>query len=244
MHKASHDQIGWSDVGGVYGALNVTAPTGAVVTALPLLNSPSQRLFQRTNGPGFFSRYNGLVTSLTRRLASGWMASLAYTYSRTEGLELNPAISAFASLAGQDPNDYVNLRGRLNPNDRPHIFNASGGYEIPWIGVQLSGNYTINSGLAYAPQVPVDLPQGRRNVYFEPVGSYRTPTGQWLYLRGQKTLLRRGPRNLELGVELRNALQQTSLDTVVNRVYGSRTFGVPDQYAVPRQLLLRVRANF
>ena len=242
VHKDSHDEIGWNDFGGVYAPRLVTAPTGTTVTALALMNSTSQRLFQRTNGPGFFSRYNGIVTSLTRRMANRWMGSVAYTHSKTEGLEVNPSSSAFASGTGQDPNDYTNLTGRLNPNDRPHVFNVSAAYEIPKIGVQFSelGRF----GPAYAPQIQVSLPQGRRNVYFEPVGSYRTPTGQWMHLRAQKILFRHGSRYIELGVELRNVLQQTTLDTVITRVYSSPNFGRPDQYAVPRQMLFRVRGYF
>ena len=244
VHKDSHDQIGWQDVGGVYGTQTVVAPTGQTVTVLPLLNSTSERKFLRTNGPDFFSRYNGIVTSLTRRMANRWMLSFAYTYSRTEGLEVAPSSSNFASTTGQDPNDYVNFTGRLSPNDRPNVFNATGAYEIPKVAVQFSANLTLTEGLPYGAQVQVRLPQGTRNVYFAPPGDYRTPNGKWLHLRAQKILLRHGPRYIEAGVELRNALQEKGIDSISSRVFTASNFGQPNTWAVPRQVLFRVRGYF
>ena len=234
VHKESSDQIGWRDVGGVYGTQTVTAPNGQPVTVYPLLNSASARRFVRTNGDGFFSKYNGLMLSLSRRLANRWAGNMNYTYSAAEGLQPT-------GTTGRDPNDLVLLAGR-DTIDRPHIFNLSGSYEIPKVEVQVSGNMALTSGRPYGAQFQVRLPQGQRNVYFEAPGAYSRPSQQWLHLRINKILFRSGPHRIELGAELRNALQETSIDNLITSVFSSPNFGKAAQWATPRQLMFRIRA--
>jgi hypothetical protein len=237
VHKRSKDQIGWRDVGGIYGTQTVTAPNGQPVTVYPLLNSPSARKFVRTNGDGFFSRYNGIMFAVSRRLANRWTANVNYTYSVATSLA---PVSSATTTTGRDPNDLVNLAGR-DTIDRPHIFNTSGSYEIPRIDVQVSGNLALTSGRPYGAQFQVRLPQGQRNVYFEAPGAYSREVNQWLHLRIQKILFRSGPHRLEVGAEIRNLLQETSIDNLITSVFTSPNFGKAAQWATPRQLMFRVR---
>jgi len=131
----------------------------------------------------------------------------------------------------RDPNDLVNLTGRLDGNDRPHIFNVSGTYEIPTIEVQVSGNLTLTTGVRTARNSRCGC-AGLRNVFFEAPGSYRRPNQQWLHVRVSKILFRRGPRSVELGGEIRNALQETDIDSLVTQVYASPNFGRASAYAI------------
>ena len=80
--RFGHDPVGNAEV-----TIGVTAPNGQPVTVYPLLNSAAARRFVRTNGDGFFSRYNGLMLSLSRRLANRWAGNVNYTYSAAEGLQ-------------------------------------------------------------------------------------------------------------------------------------------------------------
>ena len=48
---------------------------GQQLTVYPLLNATSRRLFQRTNGPGTFTRYSGLVLKLHGAVGRGLRAS-------------------------------------------------------------------------------------------------------------------------------------------------------------------------
>ena len=105
VHKRSKDQIGWRDVGGVYGTQTVTAPNGQPVTVYPLLNSASARRFVRTNGDGFFSTYNGIMLGLSRRLANRWTAQRELHLFGRRGPCSRP------DTTGRDPNDLVNLVG-------------------------------------------------------------------------------------------------------------------------------------
>jgi hypothetical protein len=243
VHKSSKDEIGWVDIGGVYGTQTVTTPIGTSLTVSPLLNSPNQRLFQRTNPPGFGVTYNGLVTGLTRRLADRWTANFGYTYSRTQGLQVTPGNAITASTVGQDPNDYVNLTGRVT-FDRPHVFTALGTYVIPRAEMNLSASLQLASGIPYGAQMQVPLPQGRLNVYFQPPGTYRVPFQDWLLFRASKMVIHRGSRQVELVAEVRNALQNISVESITSRIYTSPNFGVPNSWAIPRQLMFRVRGTF
>jgi hypothetical protein len=165
------------------------------------------------------------------------MANFGYSYSITEGLW--PVGST-----GRDPNDLINLEGRLDLIDRPHLFNAAGSYEIPKVAVQVSGNLTLTQGRPHGAQFQVRLAQGQRNIYFEAPGSYRRPNQQWLHFRVNKILFRRASRYIEVGAELRNALQQTNADSLITQVFTSPNFGLPSAYATPRQMMFRVRGYF
>ena len=237
VRKEWRDQVGWKDIGGVYAPQTVIAPNGQAVTVFGRTNAASAQKFLRTNGPGFYTKYNGVMVSINRRMANRWMANVGYTYSRTYGL-------APTGNTGRDPNDLINLEGRIDGQDRPHLFNASGTYEVPRIGVQVSGNLTLTQGRAYGRQFQVRLAQGQRNVFFEAPGSYRRPNQQWLHLRVNKILLRRGARHIEVGAEVRNALQELSIDSLITQVGTSPSFGLPSSYAIPRQMMFRVRAYF
>ena len=77
VHKEGRDQIGWVDIGGVYGTQDVTLSNGQVLTVFPILNGTSSRIFQRTNGPGFFTRYNGMLLTLSKRWSHNWQANMS-----------------------------------------------------------------------------------------------------------------------------------------------------------------------
>ena len=239
VRKESQNQIGWVDIGGQYGETTVIDPKGNPLTVFPLLNDLRDRRFLRTNPPGYFQRYHGLVLAVSRRFANRWGANLGYTLSKNEAL----ALSTSSLSAGRDPNDLVNRSG-LDTFDRRHLFQASGSYEIPRIEVQVSGNLTLTQGSPHGAQVRVPLPQGTRSVFFDAPGKYRLPNQSWLHLRAQKILFRNGPRRFEVGVELRNALEETSIDQVLSQLYAADTFGQQGQYPIPRQLMFRVRGYF
>lgn len=236
VHKRWGDQIGWVDTGGVYGTQTVSTPNGEM-EVFPLLNNPSERRYLRTNPPGFFNRYNGLILQLAKRHANRWMASVGYSYGITEGLQPTGTV-------GRDPNDLINLTGRQTPQDRPHLFNVTGMYEVPKIDAQVSANLQLSSGLPYGRQIQVRLPQGLRSIYFDPPGSVRTPSEQWLHVRIGKDVLRRGDRRIEIAAELRNALNETSIANLITQVASSPNFGLPASWAYPRRLAIMAKVVY
>lgn len=238
VHKEGQDQIGWRDIGGVYGTRTDVLSDGRTVTVQPLLNATSARLFQRTNGPAFFNRYNGLLLSLTKRMSQRWQANVSYTFSDAKGL------APTGATTGQDPNDYINAAGLL-PTDRPNMFTATGGYELPKVAVLVSSSYMYAQGTPYAPQALISLPQGRRSVNIAPPdGTYRFPSQNLLSFRISKILFRRADRRLELATEIMNALQDKAFDQILTRNFFSPTFGQPANWIEPRRMNFLARVNF
>jgi hypothetical protein len=233
VHKRAENLIGWRDVSGVYGTTTTTLPDGRRLSVFPLLNSPSQRRFLRTNGPGAHTRYNGIVTSLTKRLSNRWHANVSYTYSKAEG----------QLTTGQDPNDSINLVGHLD-YDRPHMFLALATYQVPKIDVDVTTNFMAVQGFPYAPQALVQLPQGRRSVNIEPPGDFRLPTQELLGIRFTKSLLQRGHRRIDLSAEVLNSLQDLGHRSVVSQNFFATTFGAPSQYIEPRRMQFVIRTTF
>ncbi len=233
VYKYGQNQIGWKDIGGIYGTSVERLPDGRTVTVYPLLNATSARKFLRTNGPGSFTRYQGLLLTLNKRLSQRWLGNIGYTYSKAEGL----------TDTGQDPNDDVNNGGRL-ATDRPHMFVGGGQYQFPRIELQTSVQVMSLSGTPYAPQALVNLPQGRRSVNIEPAGDYRLPHVGLVYIRVAKSLFRKGDRRVELSAEIANALQDTGHSSVVSRNFYSTTFGQGSAWMEPRRLYFIAKTWF
>src|SRR5262249_19251438 len=161
----------------------VTLANGQTLTVFSLVNRPGDRIFLRTNGPGYGTNYKALVLTATRRFANRYQFTAGYTHQRAQGLDLS------SGNAGQDPNDLVNAKGGLSTRDRPNMFSLIGSYEIPGIAVQVSGNLTAVSGAAVASTAPVQLPQGTRSINLEAPGSkYRTESEQYMHVRFTKIL--------------------------------------------------------
>jgi hypothetical protein len=237
VHKHGQNQVGWTDVGGVYSSQTVTLSNGQPLVVASLSNATSARRFMTTNAPGLFNKYDGLVLTMDKRVSHRWMTNLSYTYSRAYGL-------VTSGTAGQDPNDLINATGRLS-TDRPHIFSGGTTYDVPFIDVQVAANLMALSGTPYAPQALVQLPQGRRSVDIAAPGSYRTPSQELLYLRFNKILFRHSGRRVEVAAELANALQSEAFLTVATQNFFASNFGQSSgNYIQPRRLTFIAKTFF
>ena len=241
VHKDTRQQLGWTDIGGVYAPVPVSLPDGRVLTAFALQNSPSQRKFLLTNGPGFFTRYNGLLLSLDKRYANRWLATVTYAYSVTEGRRANASAT---STVGRDPNDYINLRGRIATADRPQIFGLQAMYVVPKIDLTIAPHLQLQSGIAFAPQASVGLPQARLSINIEPPGSYRTPFQRLLSLRLSKDVWHRGDRRFQVTADVTNLLQNETYQNLITRNFFNANFGKPASWIPPRMAVLGVRFDF
>ncbi|RPI56521.1 MAG: hypothetical protein EHM55_05055 [Acidobacteria bacterium] len=95
---------------------------------------PLFQQFRRTGATGILSNpgwsdYDSLQTSLMRRMAQGFQANVAYTWSRAFGIccdtlsDGSPRVQAL---------EYFDLNEALLPQDRPHNFQASFLAELPF----------------------------------------------------------------------------------------------------------------
>ena len=230
VRKQGNDYIGWVDIGGVYGTRTDLLPDGRTVTVLPLLNNQSQRVFLRTNGPGTFMTYNGLILSMDKRFSNRWRLNLGYTRSSSRGLV----------TTGQDPNDDVNNVGYLSPQDRPNMLVATGMYDIPGIGTQLAISYMNMGGRPFAPQAQINLPQGRRSVNIDEPGAFRYSVQNILHFRASKVVYRFGPHRVLVNAVLNNALQDTGEQSFVTQNFYSPNFAAPSSWIEPRQVYFQI----
>ncbi len=246
VRKHGERQVGWTDVGGVYGTRADVLPNGQTLTVLPLLNAPSARKFTLTNGPGFFNTYNGVVLSVSKRMSQHWQAEASLAQSKTRGLMIGAAASLAPPIVGQDPNDYINLAGRISPLDRPTQVQVMTTFDVAPLGVLLAINSRFESGLPYAPVTVVQLPQGSRSVNVAPPGSgdFRFPPQKTVNLRMSKTIVRRNATRLEVVANVYNVLQNKAVQSFLTLNYFSPTFGQPASWIQPRFANLMVKMSW
>jgi hypothetical protein len=95
----------------------------------------------------------------------------------------------------------------------------------------------ILSGLPYAPNTLVPLPQGTRAVNIAPPGSgnNRAPWQKLVSLRFSKALPLGGTRKLELISNVNNILQNKAYQTYVTLNYFNASFAKPAAWIEPRR---------
>jgi hypothetical protein len=254
IRKRGADFIGWVDTGGQYRAETRTLSDGTVIPVFVLTNATSDRRFYLTNPDELFVAYDGLVLAIDKRHSRGWQASGSYTYSRTRGVQVMSSGAAddpqFSTIArpgfltfGQDPNDLTNARGRL-PNDRPHVFRATGMVRLPWQRLSVAANLQTFSGKPWAATTQVTLPQGSRRILLEPRGAQRLSTQSLLDVRVSRTFELGGNRRMDLILDVLNLLNDAAEEAIVTDNRFSSTFGRANRYIDPRRVMFGVRINF
>jgi hypothetical protein len=266
VHKRGYDYPGWQDIGGRYGPFSYVDSVGVGATnqtlSLNKLLSPfSQSVFQMTNVPGLFSRYNGVTVTGTKRMSNNWQGTLSLVLSKSEGREPSSILGPSSPQSGTSgtfgtigrggtnggPNDFVNTDGLLI-GDRPVVAKAQIIYKLPY-GFLVSGNLQHQTGRPWARQVRVpgtNFPS-RPTIYMEPLdGSRRVPNLDLIDARVQKSIPL-GPKGLLLDLFL-DALNLTNTDASENvlsrRGDQPTSFGVPARYVYPRRLQLGARIKF
>ena len=251
VHKSGRDFIGWTDTGGIYAPQTRTLPDGRTLPVLVLTNSTADRRFLLTNPSDYFLRYNGLTAAMEKRWADHWQALASYTLSKTEGLQPgsgappggNQVSSTFGNAItfGRDPNTLTNAIGKL-PNDRTHVFRLMGSLEIPRTGVMLATNLQYLTGQPWAATAQVPLPQApAQRVLLEPRGSRRLSSQTLLDVRVSKTLHFAGRGQIELLLDVLNALNNTTEEGLADDNLFSQNFARPSVFIDPRRLMLGVR---
>jgi hypothetical protein len=253
IRKRGGDFIGWTDTRGEYRAESRTLANGTVVPVLALSNAASARRFLLTNPDNLYLEYDALVLATHKRLSNRWEASGSYSYSRAAGLQVTsnaPADSPqFSTIArpgfltfGQDPNDLTNAEGRL-PNDRPHIFRATGVAHLPWKGLLVAANLQRFSGKPWAATTQVALPQGSQRILLEPRGSRRLSPQTLLDVRVARTMAVGKALKLDLSLDVLNLLNDAAEEALASDNLFSATFGRPTQFMDPRRVMLGLRVN-
>jgi len=250
IRKNGENFIGWTDTGGIYREDTRTMADGRVVPVLALTNGTANRRFLLTNQDGYLLAYDGLVTAVEKRYASGWYAFASYTWSRTYGLQPSSGGSAsdaqssstLGGAFGRDPNSLTNAEGRL-PNDRPHMFRGAVSWELPRTGVRVAANIQFLSGKPWAASAQISLPQGDQRILLEPRGTRRLPSLTMVDVRIAKTLPLGRLGGIELLLDVLNAFNQATEEGLATDNFYSPTFGRATVFADPRRVMLGARLN-
>src|SRR5581483_11124142 len=266
VHKQGYDYPGWQDIGGQYGQVPYVdnqgvEASGRTVNVFKLLTPFSQSVFQMTNVPGLFSRYNGVTITGTKRMSHNWSGTLSLVLSKSEGREPSSILGPASAQTGTSgtfgtigrggtnggPNDSVNTDGLLI-GDRPVVAKAQVIYRLPF-GFQASANVQHQTGRPWARQIRVgglNFPS-RPTIYMEPLdGSRRLPSLNLFDARLQKTFALGGSNtNLDLFIDALNLTNSDTSENILSRRGDqASSFNVPARYIYPRRLQLGARIKF
>lgn len=257
IYKDTKDLVGWEILGGTYEPFLFVDPfTGNQFTLLNIIENPQLR---KGNSPGnfpggeglsYFQKYHGVILTYNTYISDRVSLTGSYTWSRSEGLiprmlsqvQFSPF---YGSREGDDPNNYINAKGKLQ-GDRPHMFRLQAVlFKLPW-DLTASAAIDFATGRAHNRQVRVfDLDQGNIEVIMEPGGSHRfSPTKIIDLSVGKRVNLGHGIR-LRIDGQIYNLLnsdQELSFGSLTLQ-NPDETF-VPDTWVKPRRLQIRLGFEF
>jgi hypothetical protein len=126
------------------------------------------------------------------------------------------------------------------------MLQSQGLVQIPKINAFVSANLMIVSGLPYAPNALVALPQGTRaiNLAAPGTGANRAPTQKLLSLRISKAIGLGAGRKLELITNVNNVLQNEAYQTYVTLNYFNASFAKPAAWIEPRNMNLMAKITW
>jgi hypothetical protein len=204
-------------------------PDGSTITVYNLLPQYVGLIPQReiTNIPWMYETYNGLELTLRKRLSDKWQAYIGYTRSKATS---NYVEVPWNFVDANDPNNLVNINGRVLGNDVPNILKASGTYFLPW-GLSLSGNYRYYTGSPLVPTLTVNLNQGPVTVFTNLRGETRYPSVSLLDFRLSKIFSVGQHAKIETMLNLYNAFNASTVTSEVTTVGPS--LGTPTAILTP-----------
>jgi len=254
-HKRGERYGGYTDIGGQYVPFTFVDSegadaTGASIQLQELVSPASSRLFQLGNPDRMFTRYDGVILQVNKRMANNWQMVSSLTLGKSEGRigsSLNSPTglqSGTAGTFGRNPNDFVNTEGRL-VGDRPVQFKTQLVYQAPW-GFLLGANFTYQKGVPWARQARIPgLVAGTTTILADEIdGSRRVADWKVLDLRLQKEFRLGGGANLAVFGDLLNTLNDDAYETVESRLGTADNFGRPARFIFPRRLMLGAKLRF
>ncbi|MGC4082510.1 MAG: TonB-dependent receptor [Vicinamibacterales bacterium] len=257
VHKEGADYGAWQDIAGTYVQVpyvdNVGIDaTGQTVMVWRLTSDPAGRIFQMTNPDGMYMRYNGVATSITKRMSKNWQAVYSIVLSKAEGRIGSSARatstttqSSVAGTFGREtagPNDFVNTDGLL-VGDRPVVSKLQLSYRLP-LGILVAGNLQYQSGRFYSRQVRVSglgFPSAPTINMEANTGDRRVPPVKMIDLRAQKDIRLTASSNIGLFLDVLNLTNSDQNEGVASVLGTSSSFGTPTRFIPPRRGMFGIK---
>jgi hypothetical protein len=271
VNKRGRNIAGWQDIAGEYvqvpyvddtplGPLDT--PSGRTIQLTQLVSDPDLREFRITNPSFMKSDIHAVNLALTKRMSDKWQMTAAATWMRATGTlqegqggagEAGSGIGIIQRGGlqfrqfGQDPNDYVNVDGRLK-SDVEWQFKLQALYRLP-AGFSASANFSSRSGahivrrtraLRDITHVPENKP-----ILLQPRGENgRLDAVTILDMRLQKDFGLGSDVKLTLMLDGFNVLNSDTTEGVITSRVEAETYLFPLSPVTPRRFMLGAKLKF
>jgi outer membrane receptor protein involved in Fe transport len=267
VYKRGREFAGWQDVTGVYEQVpyvddEFVGATGRTIELFHLLSDPADRQFRITNPPLMTSDINAVSLDFFKRMKDKWQLNASATWLRaTGGLQEGQGGAGEAGSGigiiqrgglqfrqwGQDPNNYVNVDGRLK-SDVEWQFKVQAIYQLP-AGFLVSANFSNRSGAhivrrTRALRDVTEIPENRP-ILLQPRGENgRLDAVTILDARLQKDFKFGGSASLSVFADGFNLLNSDTTEGVITSLVESDSYLFPLQPVTPRRLMLGAKLKF
>jgi Carboxypeptidase regulatory-like domain len=258
VRKWGRNYGGWSDTVGTYVQVPVIDnvgkdTTGDTINIFRLTSDPGARKYALGNQDVLHSDISAITADLSKRM-TWWMGNVNLTYLRSTGAlagslrstSIQQRSGTTFNTPGQNPNDYVNLDGRL-VGDVGLQFKAQGVVRLPW-GFQASASLDNRQGAhrIRTRSIPQSVAgQPSTTILLQPRGDFgRLADVTIIDARVQKDfLLGRGTR-LGLFVDMLNLNNENSPQGVVSANVTNANYQYPTSFIQPRRFMLSGKFSF
>jgi hypothetical protein len=237
-------------------------PTGNTLQLYQLQSDPEERQFRITNPPDFNTDIDAVSLGFTKRMSDNWQLTASATWMRATGSlqegqggpgEQGSGVGIIQRGGlqfrqfGQDPNNYVNVDGRLR-SDIEWQFKAQLVYQLP-AGFLVSAGFSNRDGahivrrtraLREVTQVPENRP-----ILLQPRGENgRLKDVTILDMRLQKDFGLGGDVHLAVFADALNLLNGNATQGVVTSLVESDSYLYPLEPLTPRRFMLGAKIRF
>ena len=250
IYKKHNDLLGLEARGGIYEEVSmVSEDNGQTYTVFNQLNKGDEEIWM-TNPSNYDQVYNAVMLTLKKRYSQNWMLNASLTYSKSEGMTTIGHSTSARQLAtvsrggdyGEDPNDLINARGRMNL-DRPWVLKVQAGYTFPW-DILASFNYIYQTGRPNPSFTRFRLNQGSRSILTAPRGDDRFPNWMMLDFRLEKAFNIGDRVKFHTMFDVFNVLNANTTTYYVSHSMYRSTYQEPEWIFYPRRLQIGLKLQF
>jgi hypothetical protein len=257
VRKWGRDFGAWRDFVGTYVQTPIVDdsgkdPTGRTINIFKLTSDPGGRKFELGNSDQVFTNIHAVTANLTKRMTR-WYANAGVTYLRADGAvggsprstSIQQRSALEFSQFGRNPNDFVNVAGRLN-GDVGLQYKLQGVIRLPW-GVQASGSFDAREGAhrIRVRTIPASIAGQSSTILLQPRGEIgRLPDVRILDARVQKDIRLGGGARVSLFVDALNLNNENAPQGVVQANVTSSQYQFPTTFVAPRRLMLSAKFSF
>jgi Carboxypeptidase regulatory-like domain len=247
----------WRDTVGTYVQVPIVDntgkdPTGRTVNVFKLTSDPGARKFELANSDLVFTDINAVTVNLTKRMTR-WYANAGVTYLRGTGAvggsvrstTIQQRSALEFSQFGRNPNDFVNVAGRLN-GDVGWQYKLQGVLRLP-LGFQASASFDSheNAHILRVRTIPASIAGQSSTILLQPRGELgRLPWATIIDARVQKDIPFGGGAHASLFFDALNLNNENAPQAVVQANVTSSSYQFPTTFVAPRRFMLSAKFTF